>query len=156
MRWTNMPCQRGIYHALIIKPFSLMNMFLQNILLFMLPVSSRPLLQIGLVTFQVSWRVKFVYENGDSVIHIFFVVNNCYIYTNVHVILRIKFNLLRVTHSREYILTSLKKKPRRIGHVSLYIQAVYVIPKQGNDCSKSDNFSETSVCSPDPSGRFNL
>lgn len=71
-------------------------------------------------------------------------------------ILRIKFNLLRVTHSREYILTSLKKKPRRIGHVSLYIQAVYVIPKQGNDCSKSDNFSETSVCSPDPSGRFNL
>lgn len=104
-----MPCQRGIYHALIIKPFSPMNMFLQNILLFMLPVSPRPLLQIGWVTFQVSWRVKFVYENGDSVIHIIFVVNNCYIYTNVHVILRIKFNLLRVTHSREYILTSLKK-----------------------------------------------
>lgn len=30
------------------------------------------------------------------------------------------------------------------------------MPKQGNDCSRSDNFGEFSVCSPDPSGRFNL
>lgn len=30
---------------------------------------SRPILEIGLVTFQVSWRLK-VYENGDTVIPI--------------------------------------------------------------------------------------
>lgn len=30
------------------------------------------------------------------------------------------------------------------------------MPKQGNDYSRSDNFGEVSVCSPDPSCRFNL
>lgn len=41
-------------------------------------------------------------------------------------------------------------------HVFWYIQAVYVIQNQDNDCGRSDNFSDVFVFSLDPSGRFNF
>lgn len=41
-------------------------------------------------------------------------------------------------------------------HVFWYIQAVYVIQNQDNDCGRSDNFSDVFVFSLDPSGRINF